>query len=63
MRRHRHLYERVASFENLLAAARTALRGKRGRAPGATFFAALEWIQGRSTSRRSRSAAGPSSTR
>ncbi|MFQ5699230.1 MAG: hypothetical protein ACE5IL_13215 [Myxococcota bacterium] len=34
MRRHRHLYERVASFENLRVAARTALRGKRGRAAG-----------------------------
>jgi len=42
MRRHRHLYDRVASFENLMAAAGTALRGKRGRAPGAVFFAGLE---------------------
>jgi hypothetical protein len=42
MRRHRQLYDRVACFENLLAAARAALRGKRGRAPGAGFFAALE---------------------
>jgi hypothetical protein len=42
LRRHRQLYDRVASFENLLAAAREALRGKRGRAPGAAFFAALE---------------------
>lgn len=42
MRRHKQLYDRVASFENLLAAAREALRGKRGRAPGAVFFAALE---------------------
>jgi hypothetical protein len=32
----------VASFENLLSAAREALRGKRARAPGAAFFAALE---------------------
>jgi len=42
MRRYRQRYDRVASFENLLAAARTALRGKRGRAAGAVFFAALE---------------------
>ena len=35
-------HDRAASFENLLAAAREALRGKRGRAPGAAFFAALE---------------------
>lgn len=42
MRRHKHLYARVASFENLLAAGREALRGKRGRAPGAAFFAAQE---------------------
>jgi RNA-directed DNA polymerase len=32
----------VASLENLLAAAREALRGKRSRPPGAAFFADLE---------------------
>lgn len=42
MHRHKQLYDRVASFDNVLAAAREALRGKRGRAPGATFFSNLE---------------------
>jgi len=42
MHRHKHLYGRVVCFENLLAAAHEALRGKRGRAPGAAFFAVLE---------------------
>jgi hypothetical protein len=32
----------VVCFENVLAAARAALRGKRRRAPGAAFFAELE---------------------
>jgi len=42
MRRHKHLFEEVVSFTNLLAAARDALRGKRGREPGASFYADLE---------------------
>lgn len=42
MKRAKHLYERVASFENLRAAAKSALRGKRGRMPGAAFLANLE---------------------
>ncbi len=42
MRRHRNLFERVSSFENVLAAAREALRGKRARTAGAGFFADLE---------------------
>jgi retron-type reverse transcriptase len=41
MIRHRHLWERVCTFENLAAAAREAMRGKRGKLPGARFFA--EW--------------------
>lgn len=42
MRRHRHLFEEVASFENVLAAARAALRGKRRSRAGAGFLADLE---------------------
>ena len=42
MHRHKHLFEQVVSFENVLAAAREALRGKRCREPGASFYADLE---------------------
>ena len=35
MHRHKHLFEQVCSFNNLHAAARKALRGKRRRLPGA----------------------------
>ena len=42
MHRHKHLFERVVAFENLLAAARSALRGKRSRDPGAAFYLDLE---------------------
>ncbi|MEA3279920.1 MAG: hypothetical protein U9Q38_04910 [Thermodesulfobacteriota bacterium] len=42
MKRHKHLYEQVCSFENLHAAAYAALRGKRGKKPAAAFFADLE---------------------
>jgi len=42
MHRYKHLFEQVASFNNLLAAARDALRGKRAREPGASFYADLE---------------------
>lgn len=42
MRRHKHLFEQVVSLHNLLAAARGALRGKRCREPGASFYAGLE---------------------
>jgi RNA-directed DNA polymerase len=42
MHRHKHLFEQVVSFENVLAAAREALRGKRWREPGASFYADLE---------------------
>ena len=38
MKRHKRLWARVASFENVEAAAREALRGKRTRGPGARFF-------------------------
>ena len=33
MRRHKHLFEQVVSFDNLLGAARDALRGRRLRQP------------------------------
>jgi len=39
MKRHKHLWERLCSFENLAAAAREALLGKRGQHAGARFFA------------------------
>ena len=42
MKRHKHLYERVCSFENLHAAAIKALRGKRRKRPGSEFFAEME---------------------
>ena len=42
MKRHKHLWERLCSFENLAAAAREALLGKRGRHAGARFFADWE---------------------
>ena len=42
MHAHRHLFERVATLENLIPAARAALRGKRLRLPGAAFLADFE---------------------
>jgi hypothetical protein len=42
MKRHKHLFEQVCSFENLHAAATAAMRGKRGKVPAACFFANLE---------------------
>ncbi len=42
MRRHKHLFEEVVSFDNLMGAARDALRGRRLRQPGASFYASLE---------------------
>lgn len=42
MRRHKHLFEQVVRFENLLDAARVALRGQRLQQPGASFYANLE---------------------
>lgn len=42
MRRHKHLFEQVVSFGNLLGAARDALLGRRLRQPGASFYANLE---------------------
>ncbi len=41
MKRHRHLWEQIVTFENLAGAARDALRGKGGRRVGAAFFG--EW--------------------
>ncbi len=38
MKRHKQLWEIVASPENLLEAAQDALRGKRGKRAGAAFF-------------------------
>jgi RNA-directed DNA polymerase len=42
MHTHRHLFERICSLENLLAAAHAALRGKRQRGPGFRFWSELE---------------------
>ncbi|MFV1969189.1 MAG: hypothetical protein ACC628_27525, partial [Pirellulaceae bacterium] len=42
MKRHKYLFEHVASLGNLLGAAKDALRGKRSRQPGAGFFLELE---------------------
>jgi len=42
MKRHKHLWDRLCSFENLAAAAREALLGKRGQHAGARFFADWE---------------------
>ena len=42
MKRHNHLFEQVCSFENLHAAALSAMRGKKGKRPAAAFFANLE---------------------
>jgi RNA-directed DNA polymerase len=42
MRRHKHLFEQVASLGNLLGGANDALRGKRCRQPGAVFLLELE---------------------
>lgn len=42
MKRHKHLFDEVCSFQNLLAAARKAWRGKRTRKPAADFYARFE---------------------
>jgi retron-type reverse transcriptase len=42
LKRHRHLWEQIATFDNLAGAARDAMRGKRGRKGGAAFFANWE---------------------
>ena len=42
MKRHKELWGRVGSVENLAEAARAAMRGKRGKAAGAQFFAQWE---------------------
>ena len=42
MHTHRRLFERIATLENLIAAAQAALRGKRMRMPGAGFLADFE---------------------
>ncbi|MBN2131341.1 MAG: group II intron reverse transcriptase domain-containing protein [Sedimentisphaerales bacterium] len=42
MHSHRHLFERVCTLENLIAAGKAALRGKRMRLPGAAFLADFE---------------------
>ncbi len=42
MKRHKHLFEQLCSFENLYAAAIKALKGKRRKRPGSAFFAELE---------------------
>ena len=40
-KRYKHLFEQIVSLENLFAAARKAMRGKRGKAPAAACFADL----------------------
>jgi RNA-directed DNA polymerase len=42
MKRHKHLWDRVASFDNLAAAAKEAMRGKRSRPAAARFFTGWE---------------------
>ena len=42
MKRYGHLFERIVTFENLLLAARKALRGKKDRKPVAMFYFHLE---------------------
>jgi retron-type reverse transcriptase len=42
MKRHRHFWDQVCSFENIEAAAREALHGKRAKMAGARFFADWE---------------------
>lgn len=42
MKRHKHLWAEVCSLENLTAAARRAMQGKRGTLAGARFFADWE---------------------
>jgi hypothetical protein len=39
---HCRLFERICSLENLILAAKAALRGKRTRLPGAAFLADFE---------------------
>ena len=41
MKRHKQLFDRIASLGNLLAASRNALRGKRATRDGAEFL--LDW--------------------
>lgn len=38
MKRHKHLWDKVAGLNNLMEAAEDALRGKRGKRAGAAFF-------------------------
>ena len=38
MKRHKQLWEKVVSPENLMEAAEDAMRGKRGKRAGAAFF-------------------------
>ena len=42
MKRYKNLFDSVCSFENLHAAAKKALKGKRGKRPGSSFFAEME---------------------
>jgi len=42
MKRVKHLWERVCTFANIAAGAREAMRGKRGKLPGARFFSDWE---------------------
>lgn len=42
MHRHHHLFERICTLENLIAAGKSALRGRRMRRPGSEFLADFE---------------------
>jgi RNA-directed DNA polymerase len=42
MHRHHHLFERICALENLIAAGKAALRGKRLRPPGCGFLSDFE---------------------
>ena len=42
MKRYGHLFEQIATFDNLLLAAKKALRGKKSKSPVAEFYFHLE---------------------
>ncbi len=42
MKRHGHLFEKIATFENLYAAAQNAMRGKRSKKSASSFYFHLE---------------------
>ncbi len=42
MKRHKHLWGQICSYENIAAAAHEAMRGKREKSAGARFFSVWE---------------------